>query len=1465
MQYIQTIIYSSSISTMKKQFYTFCFILVVFIANAAAQSSWTPIYGSGEQAAEVKLLSSNVQETTIRFSLNGFNQMPVETPNGTEMIISLGDGVQITEKGMPDLAKLVTSIIIPDIDEMQVTILDAKYYDYRDIAVAPSKGHFFRNINPDDVPFTYGDVYNQDAFWPGELAQLEDPFIMRDFRGQTVTVFPYQYNPVSQTLRVYTDITLEVTSTGREGIDPLVRKRDEIVLEPEFGNIYNRFFLNMQDASKSYPMLDGEEGSLLIIAHDSFMDAMQPFVNWKRTLGRKTEIVPKSEAGANANAIKAFVADYYDANEDFAYLLLVGDGPQIPPMVTSSGQSDNAYGYLVGSNSYNDIFVGRFSAESIANVETQVQRMIEYERDITEADTWLSTGMGIARNEGAGGGHNGEADYVHMDLIRDTLLNFTYDIVHRNYDGNVPGMPNTTAAEISTNINDGLSIINFCNHGTVTGWSVAGYNIGHVNNLTNVGQLPWIWAVACVNGNFANNFCFAEAWLRATHDGEPTGAIGMMASTINQAWQPPMTGQDEMNSILSEESIPHGPVIKRTYGGVSINGSMYMIPQHGSSGTQTHDTWVLFGDPTLMVRTAAPEPFTPDYNPVALIGWSSFNVAGLEDGAHVSFTVENDGVVEILGTAVAENGTANIVFDEPLSEPAMATLAITGFNKITYMNDEISVIPPEGPYVLLNEFSVEGSTAFDETVMFSMEIENVGIHTAENLQLVLSSDDEYVNIIEDTYMWGNLPEYESDSKENIFLVHIDKNIPDQHKPVFDLLFVDANEDSWDASFNFTVNAPAYEVLSVMVDDEETGNNNGNLDPGEIAHLHITIHNSGHADISGLMASGAPESEYLVFLDDAVSLGDMAMGEEKTVEITVMGSHQSLPETTETFSLDLVTTDYLNKNMIDIVVGILPEYLMGDDNFAFDCYGKFYDSGGADENYGASDDHIITFYPQYPDNHLHFVFDEFHIEDDPNTFMRIYDGPNTSWPMIGSYNGTNSPGEFTSTNSQGAITIRFKSGSSNTSAGWAARFYCTNPPLMFENISAYPQHIVAGEQSQLSAMATGGGENLTFTWSPAESLNDPTIPTPVASPSVTTEYTLEISDGETSVEGSITIHVTSSGDMYDITFDITDEFGYPVDDAVISLGEMVNDAGDYHFHNVPEGVHNWSVSRLCYETQEGDMNINSSETVEIELALDHTPGDANGDGQVNALDIIATANYWAHGTAENFCFYNADVNDDSEVNILDVIGTINIFASGKLMPHSSLYSETAHVFIHNSGISIESDGTLAGIQFELSGITADEFNMESELEGFELIFVSERGTAKAMLFSIDNRPIPEGLHRLVSFNHELPAANWNIGMAGNLNGVKVPIIIHNEEATGIDETENIELSVYPNPAHSSFTVEANETIRQIRLTDISGQTLLLTEVDDYQSEINVSNLRSGIYLIEVQTGSGITTKRVQIMN
>ena len=322
-----------------------------------------------------------------------------------------------------------------------------------------------------------------------------------------------------------------------------------------------------------------------------------------------------------------------------------------------------------------------------------MNKVIHYERDITASDTWLPIGQGVSKNEGAGSGHYGEADYQHIDNIRNDLLAYNYTTVHRDYQG-VSGVT-SSAAIISQHINEGVSIINYTNHGSETSWGVFNYSNSHVNALTNDNKLPVIWSVACLNGKYDHNQpCFAEAWLRATDNttGEPTGAIGGMFSYISQPWQPPMYGHDEMVDVLVES---YSNNIKRTFGGCSFDGNMKIIDQYGSnnsSGMGTYMTWILFGDPTLTLRNAIPANMNVTHAPSMTTSATSFTVNATNgNGALATLTRNN----EIMGSATINNGTANITFTAP-GTTGTATLTVFGYNKITYIAT-INITQGSGP------------------------------------------------------------------------------------------------------------------------------------------------------------------------------------------------------------------------------------------------------------------------------------------------------------------------------------------------------------------------------------------------------------------------------------------------------------------------------------------------------------------------------------------------------------------------------------------------------------------------------------------------------------------------------------------------------------------------------------------------------------------------------------------------
>jgi Peptidase family C25, C terminal ig-like domain./Peptidase family C25./Propeptide_C25. len=635
-----------------------------------------------------RLVSSTENEIKVEVSVDGFLKNAVETPNGEAFVITNNKMMQLAQAGEPNVPSIVIPAVIGDDALMSVEVVDAQYVDYENIVVAPSKGDFPRSINPDDVPYTYGTMYQQDAFYPAQVAKLSEPYIHRDVRGQNMMVTPYLYNAVTKTLRVYTHFTLKMEKVGKDSRNIFENRAKSITVDAEFNKAYDRRYINYQEAMSRYTSI-AENGELLIICHDAFMSAMEPFVAWKKQIGRPTTMVGTSTTGNTAAAIQSYLQTYYASHPNLTDLLLVGDVAQIPGVYISagsgwdnySGYGDLQYGQLAGNDYYNEVIVGRFCCETEAQVTNHVNKVLNYERDLDETATWLTVGQGVSKKEN-GSGHYGEDDYEHIDNIRTDLLNYHYTEVHRDYQS-VTGV-SSSAAVISQHINAGVSIINYCNHGYETGWGVFNYSNSHVNALTNDYKLPYVISVACLNGKYDyGSGCFAEAWMRATNNsnGSPTGAIGGMFSYIEQPWQPPMYGQDEMVDILVES---YNNNICRTMGGVSINGNMRVLDLGANSNANkgTYNTWILFGDPTLTLRNAVPAVMNVTSNSTMESTATSYAVSATNaDGALATLTLDG----EILGSATITNGSANIAFEAP-GRTGTATLTVFGYNKKTFVS-----------------------------------------------------------------------------------------------------------------------------------------------------------------------------------------------------------------------------------------------------------------------------------------------------------------------------------------------------------------------------------------------------------------------------------------------------------------------------------------------------------------------------------------------------------------------------------------------------------------------------------------------------------------------------------------------------------------------------------------------------------------------------------------------------------
>ncbi len=664
---------------MKKNLVFFVCLLSISYYSIAA--NWVVINPEKSINSEIKLIETKngLKNNIIHFSLNAYWLREVQTPRGQAYIVEAPKAARILKEGSPDLPLYAKSIIIPDHDEMEVVVVSSKFIEIPNIEIAPSKGNLLRTVNPGNVPYTYGIEYQQNAFYPASLVYLREPYIMRDYRGQAVVIQPMQYNATTKVLRIYTDIVFEVRSTGMPGVNTFYRTKALNSIDREFNEIYKRHFLNYSEASKYTPLSD-LPGNMLIICYDNFMSAMQPFVNWKIMKGIPTTMVAVSTIGNTATAIKTYVTNYYNTY-GLKYLLLVGDFAQVTSPTANIGgvvgAKDNEYAFIVGNDHYLDFFVGRFSAESTADVQTQVERSIYYEKLLTSGD-WLASNVGIASAEGPG--DDNEYDYQHIRNLQTNLMGFTYTTKYELFDGSqggldAPGNPTTT--NVSSVVNPGTGSIWYCGHGGDTQWVTSGFSNSNVISLTNVNKLPFIYSVSCVIGHFNAGTCFCEAWMRAKQTNGPTGAIGIMGSTINQSWNPPMEAQDEMADILVES---YSNNIKRTFAGIGINGCHKMNDTYADYDMT--DTWTVFGDPSLMIRTKNPMQMTVSHPSTITPGTSTLSVNCNANGAYIAVTKNN----QILGVGYVSNGSVQINLNPaPNNIGDTLTVCATAFNYVTYI------------------------------------------------------------------------------------------------------------------------------------------------------------------------------------------------------------------------------------------------------------------------------------------------------------------------------------------------------------------------------------------------------------------------------------------------------------------------------------------------------------------------------------------------------------------------------------------------------------------------------------------------------------------------------------------------------------------------------------------------------------------------------------------------------------
>ncbi len=744
-------------------------------------------------------------------------------------------------KGAPALPFYAVPLAIDADGEWQAEMIDSSFSEMSPLLISPSRGNLKRNQDISQIPYTKGAVYSEDAFYPSRLLSSSQPYILRSVRGISIQVMAAQYHPIDRVLRTYQRVVFKLKRVGASGLNPLPSAASQLKSSVEWSRILNRHFLSVPAHLKYNQTID--DGNMLIVCHNdpAFLSEMQAFVRWKTERGMKVQMITYNQAGGSAAALKAYIQNHF-ISEAWSFVLLVGDAQQIPPSYITAGPSDQWFADVVGNDHYPDLLIGRFSANNPAELATQVKRSIWYEKDIQASAQYLANAIGIASNEGPG--DDNQMDWEHQRAIMNQLTSYTYTNGFELYDGthagaDAPGDP--APADLAALVNDGAGIINYTGHGGSTSFVTTGFSNADALSLNNVGKLPFIYAVACVNGEFQAGTCFAEAWLRSEDNGEPTGAVAAFMSTINQSWNPPMEGQDEMNAILSESIAGN---IKRTYAGIAVNGCLKMNDSYGSAGTEMTDTWTVFGDPSLLIRTDVPSFMQVNHASSVPLGTQQLTVSVSEDSAMVAIC--QNGV--LLDAALVSGGQASLSFS-PISLTDSLLVTVTGYNKITYRG-MIEVIAPNTSYVVMTAQSIQDPSGnnnqladYDEQVEALLQISNLGLLDANNISVQISTQDTLI------LSWSpqsfNPGALVAGAQLNLPAVQIQTAdlIPDGHEVLFQVSISDGTQ-TVNQDFSITLHAPVLGSSGFVVNDNAGGNGNGRIDAGETVTVTTDILNVG---------------------------------------------------------------------------------------------------------------------------------------------------------------------------------------------------------------------------------------------------------------------------------------------------------------------------------------------------------------------------------------------------------------------------------------------------------------------------------------------------------------------------------------------------------------------------------------------------------------------------------------------
>ncbi len=866
-----------------------------FAQKITLENNW------GKQGAT--LLEQSKQGVTLNFSVKDYLISDTKVDREVMSTITTNGVLLQNSEGYPNVPGFSKYIAVPQGAKVVAKIVRKQVEKVQDIEIAPAPRI---PLDTDIGPLSFkknNEIYSLNSHYPKNIIEISEPLKIRGVDVVLISVSPFQYNPVTKELLVNKDIEIDITFEGGNGKfgEDRLRSRwwDPIIRDA----VVNYASIPEKEINANKSRETGCEYIIIVPDDPDFLRWADSIRIFRLKQGITTQVFTTTEIGGNTSAaIEAFIDNAYNTwDTPPAACLLMADYGTSGNTITSPVW-DN---YCISDNYYSDVdedmmpdvVTARMTAQNETHLETMVTKFLNHERNpptnpgfydnpITamgwQTERWFqlcsevvagffenSLGKSPVRENAIYQGSPGNSWSTAQNTS--TVVNY-FGENGLNYIPDSPGYLNDwggNATRVNNDINSGAFVLQHRDHGNETGWGEPSYNMSSIDGLTN-SDLVYVFSCNCLTGKFNySNECFAEKFHRYKYNGNNSGALGILAATeVSYSFVNDTYTWGIYDNMWTDFMPDYGttPESRGALPGFAAAAGKYFL-QQSSWPYNTNNkevTYYLFhhhGDAFMTLYTEVPIVNNIVHDNIILSGMDYFTIEANE-GSLICLTVGET----VIGLAESTGEPLDITIGQ--QEPGtMIDIVITLQNHYRY-ETTIEVIPPDGPYCMYADHVLvdsdgnnNGTAEFDEEIYYTLTMKNLGSEDAINVDVTLSTD-EYATFIDDSEIYDTIVIQGFETKENAYKIHVSDGIPDQHVLNFEVLATDGDDSTWTSTFKTVVYAPTITPDAMIIDDSQSGNNNGMLDPGEVADMRVKVRNTGHCNINNVICNLTAYNPYI---------------------------------------------------------------------------------------------------------------------------------------------------------------------------------------------------------------------------------------------------------------------------------------------------------------------------------------------------------------------------------------------------------------------------------------------------------------------------------------------------------------------------------------------------------------------------------------------------------------------------